>query len=263
MRIEKVVFPGGASLTGYLRDTSKEMPGFDRRPAVILCPGGAYRFCSARESDPVALRFFGAGYQVFTLIYSTGKRARNWQPMIELSKSILYLREHAEKLGVIENKIAVCGFSAGGHLACSAGVLWDAPAVQAATPAPHGENRPDAIILGYPVITSGKYTHRESMDNITGGDPGLEAAFSLENQVKAGTPPMFLWHTVADETVPVENSMLLAEALQKNKVPFELHLFPEGGHGSSVCTDEVGSRNDHNARWMDLCLEWLRQLFAF
>lgn len=252
-----------AVLTGYLRDQSDEMPAYNKRPAIVLCPGGGYNHCSTRESDPVALQFFAAGYAVFTLLYSTGVHSKNWQPMIELSRSILYLRQNADALGILPDKIAACGFSAGGHLAGCGGLLWNAAPVQAAAPAPGGENRPNAMILCYPVITSGPYAHTGSFDNIAGQDEALRREFSLERHVTPQTPPVFLWHTVADDCVPVQNSLLLAEALEQNGVPFELHLFAGGPHGASTCTAEVNNPIPHNAHWLELCLEWLDDTFGY
>ncbi|MDD4850834.1 MAG: alpha/beta hydrolase, partial [Gemmiger sp.] len=161
------------------------------------------------------------------------------------------------------NKIAVCGFSAGGHLAASSALLWDVPQIQQAAPAPHGEKRPNAVVLGYPVITAGPYAHADSIAHIAGDDPALRALFSLENQVSAGAPPFFVWHTVTDEAVPVQNSLLLAQALEEHDVPYELHLFAKGGHGMSTCTTEVNTPSTHNAHWLPLCLEWLGEQFEF
>ena len=137
------------------------------------------------------------------------------------------------------------------------------PPRRCTAPAPHAENCPNAMILGYSVISSGPFTHEEAIKSIAGDDPALRETFSLEKQVMPDAPPMFLWHTVADEAVPVENSLLLAAALQKNKVSFELRLFAEGAHGSSLCTDGVGTPNAHNAQWTKLCLEWLNRVFAY
>lgn len=252
-----------AKLVCWLHEPSEEMPRYNVRPAVVVCPGGAYAFCSAREADPVAAHFFAAGYQVFLLFYSVGEHAADWQPMIEAAEAICMLRSRSAEWNLDPARIAICGFSAGGHLAASTALLWDAAPIQKAVCAPNGENRPNAVILGYPVITAGPLTHAQSLQNIAGENESLHRQFSLENQVRPGMPPFFVWHTVADPAVPVENSLLLARALQKNKVPFELHLFAEGGHGMSLCTSEVGTRDAHNAHWMELCLEWLGRIFDF
>ena len=125
------------------------------------------------------------------------------------------------------------------------------------------EARPDAVVLGYPVITAGEKAHRGSIENLAGGDAALQAAFSLENQVRGDLPPFFIWHTVADQAVPVENSLMLASALTENHVPYELHLFTHGGHGSSTCTNEVNTPNRHNAAWVPLCTDWLAETLNF
>ncbi len=121
------------------------------------------------------------------------------------------------------------------------------------------------MILGYPVITADEYAHVESLENVSGcrqGTPGY-AYFSLDRHVNERTCPAFLWHTVTDDCVPAENSLKLMAALQKAKVPYEAHLFPSGGHGLSVCTQETGSPDPYNARWMELCLAWLGRTFGY
>ena len=119
------------------------------------------------------------------------------------------------------------------------------------------------MVLGYPVITSGKFAHRGSFENLCGADEALLQTMSLENQVRPDVPPFFIWHTVADQAVPVENSLLLASALTENHVPYELHLFTHGGHGSSTCTQEVNTPNRHNAAWVSLCTDWLAETLHF
>lgn len=183
--------------------------------------------------------------------------------MIDAAGAILHLRRNAAKLRLDPFKIAVCGFSAGGHLAASTAILWDAAPVQKALGITAEEARPDAVVLGYPVITSGIKTHGGSIANLAGDDTALQAIFSLENQVRGDLPPFFIWHTVADQAVPVENSLLLASALTENHVPYELHLFTHGGHGSSTCTQEVNTPNRHNAAWVSLCTDWLAETLHF
>ena len=119
------------------------------------------------------------------------------------------------------------------------------------------------MVLGYPVITSGEFRHDGSICNLCGDDAALRGTMSLENQVSDGLPPFYIWHTVEDASVPVQNSMLLATALTAHKVPFELHLFAHDGHGTSICTQEVNTPNRHNSAWVPLCTDWLADTLDF
>lgn len=263
MQFYSHTLPGGAGLTGYLREETAEMPNYNIRPAVLILPGGGYEHCSARESDPVAMQFLQAGYQVFVLSYTVAPAPLRWQPMIDAAGAILHLRRNAAALRVDPARIAVCGFSAGGHLAAATAILWDAVPVRQALGIAGAEARPNAVILAYPVVTAGEFAHQGSFDNLAGNDDSLRAVFSLENQVKEGLPPFFLWHTVDDGSVPVQNSLLLAQALTEHHVPYELHLFSHGIHGSSTCTAEVNCSNPHAAAWIGLCTEWLAEIFHY
>lgn len=263
MQIYHHSLPGGAVLTGYLRDETTEMPAYNIRPAVLILPGGGYERCSAREADPVAMQFLQAGYQVFTLLYTVSPAPLRWQPLIDAAGAILHLRRNATRLRVDPLKIAVCGFSAGGHLAGSTAILWDAEPVRSTLGICGEEARPDAVILGYPVVTSGPFAHKGSFDRLAGSDETLRAALRLENHVQEDLPPFFLWHTVDDATVPVQNTLLLAQALTEHHVPYELHLFPHGVHGSSICTNDVNTPNPHAAAWVSLCTHWLAEVFQY
>ncbi len=252
-------------VVGYLHTPVWEMEvRRESFPAVVLCPGGAYAFVSEREADPVALAFFARGYNVFLLTYSVGEKAKGFLPLRELSETLRALRETPE-WRVDPEHIAVCGFSAGGHLAASLGVLWDDPAFLKLYDNHGGKNRPNAMILGYPVITADEFAHVESLENVSGCKRGTEgyAYFSLDKRVSAKTCPAFLWHTAQDDCVPVENSLAFAAALSRENIPFELHVFPFGGHGMSACTEEVGSRDDYNAKWLPLALDWLDREFQY
>lgn len=136
MQIYTHTLPGGAQLIGYLRDRTVEMPAFNTRPAILILPGGGYAWCSKREADPVAMQFLQAGYNVFTLYYTCRSDetvpALRWQPLIDAAGAILHIRRNAEQFGTDPAKIAICGFSAGGHLAASTAILWDAEPVQTA-----------------------------------------------------------------------------------------------------------------------------------
>lgn len=253
-------------VTGYLHTPITEMAvRRERFPTVVLCPGGGYSMCSMREADPVALRFFARGYQVFTLIYSTGEKAKDFQPLKELSETFRLIREKAADYWVDPERMAVCGFSAGGHLAASLGTLWNDEEFLQHYDNHGGQNRPNAMVLCYPVITADEFAHEGSIRNVSGcqpGTPGYEY-FSLDKHVSQDTCPAFLWHTMEDDCVPVENSLKMLAALHNAGVPAEAHFFPHGGHGMSVCTQETGSPDAYNARWMDLCLGWLDNTFGY
>jgi Esterase/lipase len=262
---------GGARLVGYLHDLDDcEMPDplllhRFQRPCILICPGGGYAFLSPREAEPPAFAFFSHGYNVFILYYSVQGDACDMRPLIEISESVMAIRKNGAEWGVLPDQIAVCGFSAGAHLAASLGTLWDSARLRERMDTQDGQNRPNAMILCYPVITGGDFAHRGSFDQLTGGknDPEEIDFYSLEKQVSGSMPPAFLWHTVEDKTVPVENTLLFAAALQKNGIPFECHIYPNGAHGMSLCNKEVNSSNSHCATWFPLCTEWLDELFRF
>lgn len=254
------------TLAAYCLDNYREIDARRLRPAVLICPGGGYRRTSDREAEPVAMQFLARGYNCFILEYTTAF-ARFPVSLLQLAASVRYLRENSEWFHIDPGKIAVCGFSAGGHLAASLGVFWKEPLVAGAPCVAASDVRPNALILCYPVITSGTFVHRDSFRYLLGDapDPDLLEKLSLEKQVHGGVPPVFLWHTFEDRLVPVENTLLFADALRKNRVPFELHIFPAGMHGLSLATEEVGPAETyadaHVARWVPLCDEWLKLCF--
>ncbi|MCI1981905.1 MAG: alpha/beta hydrolase [Oscillospiraceae bacterium] len=255
-----------ARAVGYLHDVyPEEMPNRLKRPCVVVFPGGGYAYLSEREADPPAMAFFSKGYNVFILYYSIQEHAKDFTPLVDGSLTMLKIRGNSEKWGILPDKIAVCGFSAGAHAAASLGTLWDASGLKEKIDIQGGKNRPNAMILCYPVITMGQYAHLGSAETVCGGDLSEEKVnlFSLEKHVNASTPPTFLWHTYEDGAVPLENTLLFAEALRRQGIPFEYHVFQKGGHGMSLCNDEVGTPNSHAAAWFPLCAEWLGDLFGF
>lgn len=218
-----------------------------KRPAMLVVPGGGYAMVSPSEGECVAEKFFEAGYQAFVLTYTTNMfqvAPLGRQPLKDISRAVCYIRRCADELYVRDGQIACCGFSAGAHLVGSLAVHYQEPELAEET-CRDISNRPDAILLCYPVITSGECAHKESFKMLLGNDASekqLEWA-SLEKHVTADTPPAFLWQTLTDELVPVENSILYAKACREAGVSCELHLFMEGCHGMSLADEDWASGN--------------------
>ena len=265
----KDVFDGiktDATLTTYVRSTSNAIEPDRKRASVLICPGGGYGMVSDRENEPIALAFVALGYNAFVLRYSTADLNDEKYPtqLLESSAALAYSRRNSEKYHVKAESIAVCGFSAGGHMAAMLGNLWNEKVVTERLGIEFGENKPNGMILSYPVITGGEFAHRGSFEKLLGENPDKDILFkcSLENSVGEQTPPAFIWHTLTDGAVPVENSFLFASALKKANIPFELHIYPDGPHGLSLGTRETISPiadrfNPHVSSWIDLCDKWI------
>ena len=257
-------FDQGACLTGYLHEQGEHPEEqWGPRPAILICPGGGYVFTSPREADPPAMAFLNMGFQAFVLRYRVGEQAGNMQPLEDLARSVLLIRKQCEQWNIAPDKLVVLGFSAGAHLACSLGVHWDDEELLLRCAAEDALLlRPDAMVLSYPVITAGPFAHRQSIELVSrGSDKPLEY-WSLETQVNRRTPPAFIWHTMNDPGVPVENSFLLAQALHRAGVECECHFFADGQHGMSVCSKEVNTPSDVVGMWVPLCKNWLERRFG-
>lgn len=259
-----------APLYTYILDSSPEI-GAPPRPLVLLCPGGGYGMTSDREAEPVAMKLLAAGINVCILRYTVAP-ARFPTALEQAAKAIALIREHSGEWNVNPDKIIVMGFSAGGHLAASVGTLWARDFLSDCTGLSKEAMRPNGMLLCYPVITSDRnFYHGGSFENLLGDKSNDEAArtlVSLEQQVSADTPPTFLWHTWADDAVPVENSLMLMSALAKAKIPCEAHIFPQGNHGLSLGipeTDSAGNpgsmtTNPEITCWIDLAAGWIKRL---
>jgi acetyl esterase/lipase len=253
--------PGSvAKLTPYLLAEGQA------KGTVLVCPGGGYFYVSPREAKPIADAFNRGGYNAFVLEYTVrpsesgpDQPLLGTTPLADAAWAMAHIRENAAKYNLDPNKIAICGFSAGGHLAGSLGVYWNKPAFFGGEKAAE-LYRPNALILCYAVISGSVYRHGGSFANLAEDSLKGRAPFSLENHVSHLTPPTFLWHTFEDQAVPVQNSLVFAEKLIRYEVPFELHVYPHGPHGLSLATAEVcdPERCDpHVGGWIDLCVEWL------
>lgn len=236
--------------------------GFDR-PAVVVCPGGGYNMCSPREADPIALQYASKGYNTFVLYYTVGEKAVFPKPLVDLSAAMKIIRENAVEWGVLPDKIAVCGFSAGGHLTASLGVHWNLPEVIEKADCKKGENQPNALILCYPVITTRSWM-KAALSRLIGDRDysSTEKLLDCSQNVGAHTPPSFLVHTFMDNVVSVEESMDFARVLDKNNIPFELHIFPEGVHGLATGDEQTCKYIDTSYnKWIDLSVLWLKKTF--
>ncbi len=258
------------TVTTYLHDVSAEQVVGPRR-AIIVCPGGGYFFHSDRENEPVALQYFAAGLNVFVLRYSLQAMAKNDAPLIESALMVKHIRDHAEEYHIDPAYVFITGFSAGGHCAAMCGTLWNDPVVREALgDCPEGTGKPTATILCYPVITGGPYAHRGSIDFLCGGPSAGTAGadrYSLELHVDATTAPAFIWHTFNDGAVPIQNTLLYANAMAAAGVPFEYHVYPDGVHGLSLCTEETAvGRADlikpACAGWIKDAIRYIREFQA-
>lgn len=252
------------TLTAYLIDGNPNET--EVRPAVVVIPGGGYGNVSYREGERIALSYSAAGFHTFILDYCVAPH-KHPLPIINAAKALEIIRNNAKEWNVAADKVAVCGFSAGGHLAASISTLWNNESMFSSDRKMNELHRPDASILCYPVITSGEYAHKGSFKNLIGSETENELweTFSLENRVDKNTPPAFLWHTYTDAAVPVENSLLYAQALRKNDIPFELHIYPEGPHGMACVSDETYWHVPKFTReypWIKQSIEWLYLQFG-
>lgn len=245
-----------ATLEGFLLDCEIALGQEKNRPAVLVCPGGGYVYCSPREAEPVALSYAARGFHAFVLRYSVSKDAAGFTPLEEVDWAIGYIREHAAQWHIDPEKIAVCGFSAGGHLALASGVL--------------AKNRPNAMILGYPAtsapnIPGGDFLLKilEGRDDVTDADA---EKYDLIQKVTADTPPMFLAAT-AEDFLTTFCSLPLVNAYARLGKPCEVHIFQYGPHGYSLANEVTADGSQAMlepafAQWQELSVQWLHKTFG-
>ena len=254
-----------AQLIAYVAGKSDEMKGNEKRKAILVIPGGAYWLQSDAEADPVAHFFLAEGYNAFILRYSVGRGVDSkWpMPLYEASAAMKYIRDHAEELCIDPDYVFAIGFSAGGHLTAALGSLWDNDEIEAKLGMKKGYNRPTGTILSYPVISGLEYGHRGSINNILKQERDDEEArrsVSLELHVSEKTAPCFLWATRTDDAVPVQNTLLYAEALANHNIPFEMHIYPEGPHGLSLGKKYVNCPYPDVSAWTKDAIRWVESI---
>jgi acetyl esterase/lipase len=226
-------------------------------PAVVVCPGGGYvSLAQNHEGRQVAAFLNSLGIAAFVLRYRLGPRYHHPVELGDAQRAIRTLRAHAAEWRIDPARIGIIGFSAGGHLAITAGNLFDGGKPDATDPIERVGSRPDFVVLGYPVVSMTEpWTHQGSKTNLLGNNPDAELAKSLSGELAVikATPPTFIFQTNADTTVPAENSVHYYLALRKANVPAELHIFEKGPHGVGLANDDVAL-----SEWSKLLANWLR-----
>ena len=258
MKMIHMNVPGSkkATLEGYILDCDITYGQDVKRPAVVICPGGGYVYCSDREAEPIALRYAASGFHAFVLRYSVGWDAAGFAPLKEVSWVIGYIREHAEEWNIDPDKIITCGFSAGGHLALSAGLL--------------GENKPNAMVLGYPVTSAPNMPGMNFMLKLLKGTHEVTdedaKEFDLVAHITKDAPPVFLAAT-AQDLLTNYGTMPVAQKYMQLGLSYELHVFQYGPHGYALAdaTTADGSAamlDDAYAHWHELSVKWLLRTFG-
>jgi len=241
MRTERITLneERNVTLTAYLQGVGGEFRFVTKRPAILILPGGAYQFCSEREADPVAMPYLKAGYQVFILRYSLGENAVWPNPLTDYEEAMTLIRERAEEWNLYADKIAVIGFSAGGHLAAAAATM--------------SKNRPNAAILGYAVLN----------EDVKGC---LISAPSTVSAVDYTTCPCFIFSSRTDNLVPIQNAIEFMGALAEYGISFESHIYSFGPHGFSTADSSIQPKETKMCaripNWVEDSISWLKEMFG-
>lgn len=289
------------TLTTYVLQDSPEMLAGKSRPAILICPGGGYFSCSDREAEPIAMKFASMGYHTFVLRYSVYNEGKGSDlpdlskqldikehcqyptQMREIGQAMLIIREHAKEWFVDEERIAVCGFSAGAHNTAMYATHWHTDIMSEYFQEEKEKFRPAAVILGYTLsdyVFMRDNTEKASPMDVAffkasntvflgTGEPSEELLVKVSpvKHVTAHTPPMYLWATASDQLVPVQHSLRMAHALAEQNIPFELHVFEEGPHGLGLATQATAAAKSQiykdASKWAELAGCWLEKRFAF
>ena len=255
IHMQHPVYPD-ATLEGYILDCKIPFGQDTERPAVVVLPGGGYVYCSDAEAEPVALSYTASGFHAFILRYSVGRNAAGFTPLKQVDWVIGLLRENASRWHIDPNKILVCGFSAGGHLALASGVM--------------GSNKPNGMILGYPVASAPCWPGMDFMLKLLTGKDSVNQAdakeFDLIPKITKESPPVFLMATAEDALTPY-GCLPIAKRYSDLGLGYELHIFQYGPHGYSLATETsaMGSSQKLDAsfaHWQKLSVDWIFKTFG-
>lgn len=251
-----------AKLTFYLQENFEEIDPTRRRPLVLICPGGGYENISNREAEPVALKLLSLGFHAAVLTYSVAP-AEFPVSLRQLGQAMVAVREKSTEYPIDPERIFVMGFSAGGHLAASLGAFWNHSLLEDLS-ADATVLRPKGLILCYPVISSGEHRHVSSFRKLLGSAEEKLDQVSIEKLITEDFPATFVWHTLEDQVVPVQNTLLLVDQLVEKKIFCECHLYPKGPHGLSLGTEETapdaGMYNRDIQGWPELAARWISEV---
>ncbi len=237
-------------------------------PMILIFPGGGYNHFGLYEGTPVAERFNRLGFHACVCYYRLAPAYHYPAQAEDALRAIRIVKSKAAEWKIKKDALIVLGFSAGGHLACSTGIIWDEVECGNGDETDRISARPDGMILGYPVITAlpRKEANLGSFQNLLGSDDFTDdelRTYSWDFCVRKDTPPAFLWHTAEDSCVPVHSSLSMAEALRKFRIPFELHVFPHGDHGLGLADGSAGGPvgPEEIRIWPELAAAWIRKNF--
>lgn len=244
-----------ATLEGYILDCEITFGQDKKRPAIIVCPGGGYVYCSPREGEPIALGFAANGFHAFVLRYSTGWDAAGFSPLEEIDWVVGYIREHADEWNIDADKILSCGFSAGGHLALAAGLM--------------AKNKVNGMILGYPAVTIPNMPGAFMLQLLTGKKEVTNddaEQFNLLSKITKDAPPVFMFAT-AEDLLTTYGALAVANKYAEHGLFYELHVFQHGPHGYALANDVTadGSSqvlNTSFSTWQDMSVEWIKKVFG-
>ena len=242
------------------------------RSAILVIPGGGYsQVCSDREGEPIALAFISHGYNAFVLHYSVTSTNKKVYPsqLIEASKAIKHIKDNSKEYGIDPERVFACGFSAGGHLTGSLGIMWHKKEIYDAIDMPYGYNKPTGIMLIYPVTTVA--SHLPSFENLLGKAYTSSEEFDccdLEKNVDKKSVPAYMLHTFNDQIVDVRGTLNLAKAYADNSIPFELHIYPDAPHGVALGNEITESdckkwNNPAIEKWIENAVFWAKNIKTY